>query len=260
MARLAEGAWLQFKVARLEWNRATLPVPGLPAPLQGLRIIHLTDAHFRKQWQPGHTALLERIAENPPDLILFTGDFVEDKKDPRPALPLVRRFVEGLRSRLGTYAILGNHDGPHLDAPIRAMNLHLLDAERRLIEHQGATIELIALPGPYRDSFSPHFAPSLPPRAPGMLRIILSHYPDHLPRVQTLQPDLFLAGHTHGGQCCLPWRIPLLRHDSLPRRLCAGVHRAFDTWLVVGRGLGFSGLPLRVFCPSEVIELVLTRP
>ncbi len=257
--RLNVGPWLQFRIDDVEWTRTTLPIADLPAGLEGLRIVHLTDTHFRTQWDRGYSRVLERIAADPPDLVVFTGDFVDDKRDPSAAMPLVRRFVDGLRSRLGTYAILGNHDGPHLYAPVRAMPLHLLDAQSTTIRHQGASIELIALPGPYRDSMPSAFPSLMPPRAPGGLRIVLSHYPDHLPKVQSLAPDLFLAGHTHGGQCCLPWRIPLMRHDSLPRRLCAGIHRTHDTWLVVGRGLGFSGMPLRTFCPAEVIEIILTQ-
>jgi predicted MPP superfamily phosphohydrolase len=68
-----------------------------------------------------------------------------------------------------------------------------------------------------------------------------------------------LAGHTHGGQACLPGGIPIIRHDTLPRRYCRGVNRLFDTWLVVSRGMGFATRQFRVFCPAEVVELVL-RP
>jgi predicted MPP superfamily phosphohydrolase len=94
------------------------------------------------------------------------------------------------------------------------------------------------------------------PRVP---RIVLSHYPDALVKLQALDvtPDLHFAGHTHGGQVCLPGRVPILRHDTLPRRYCTGVHRFGDTWLVVSRGMGYSTYPIRVFCPAEVVEVVL---
>ena len=97
-------------------------------------------------------------------------------------------------------------------------------------------------------------------RRENTLRIVLSHFPDHLPRVQyALQPDLFLAGHTHGGQVCLPGGWPILRHDTMPRRLCSGIHWVERTWLVANRGFGFSGMQLRLFCPAEVLDLRLTR-
>jgi len=86
------------------------------------------------------------------------------------------------------------------------------------------------------------------------------HFPDHLRRTAKLQPHLFLAGHTHGGQVCLPGRIPILKHDAMPRRCCSGIHRVGDTWLIVNRGFGYTTLPIRVFCPPEVLEIELTSP
>ena len=97
------------------------------------------------------------------------------------------------------------------------------------------------------------------PHGARTVRIVLSHYPDHLLRTRHLHPDLFLCGHTHGGQVCLPGGYPILRHDSSPRRLCTGIHWIERTWMVVNRGFGFSGMPVRLFCPAEVLDLRLTR-
>jgi predicted MPP superfamily phosphohydrolase len=68
---------------------------------------------------------------------------------------------------------------------------------------------------------------------------------------------VYLAGHTHGGQICGPGGLALTWNDSMARRYCKGVHRYRDTWLVVSRGMGFSQLPLRLFCPPEAIEIRL---
>jgi len=90
---------------------------------------------------------------------------------------------------------------------------------------------------------------------------VLSHYPDAIIKLQKfdVMPDLLFAGHTHGGQVCLPGGMPILRHDTLPRRYCSGVHRFGGAWLVVSRGMGFSSYAIRVFCPAEVVEVVLRR-
>ena len=85
----------------------------------------------------------------------------------------------------------------------------------------------------------------------------MSHYPEHIRRTRHLEPDLFLAGHTHGGQVCLPGGHPDHHPQQAPPPLLRGVHRVDGTWLVVNHGLGFSGLPLRVLCPAEVVELTL---
>ena len=90
-----------------------------------------------------------------------------------------------------------------------------------------------------------------------MPRIVLCHFPDLFPAARHLEPDLYLAGHTHGGQVCLPGGFPLLTHDRVPRRFCKGIHRIDKTWFIVSRGLGFSGPPIRLFCPAEAMELTL---
>jgi len=260
ISRPRRGRWFQiFKPFDFEWNHAKLPIPGLPPQLSGLRIIHLTDLHVRGPWHDAYDRLLERIAAADADLLLFTGDFVDNKKNHAPALPSVRRIAAGLRAKHGVYAILGNHDRMHFLPRLRETpGITAIGGERETIDIDRATVELIGLPGAVREDLPTDFAASMPPNADNTLRIVLSHFPDHLPRVAALQPHLFLAGHTHGGQVCLPGGIPIIKHDSLPRRLCSGIHRVGDTWLVVGRGFGATTLPLRVFCPPEVIEIELT--
>lgn len=260
LTRPGKGRWFQFpRPFDFEWNHARLEVPGLPPALAGLRIVHLTDLHLRARWHDAYDRLLDRIHDSNPDLLLFTGDFVDDKRDHSSALPNVYRMAEGLRANLGVFAILGNHDGPDFAPSLAKTHIPLLDGERRTLDVNGATVELIGLPGWKRKHLPPDFADAIPPPPTDgrTLRIVLSHFPDHLRRTAALRPHLFLAGHTHGGQCCLPGGIPLIKHDSLPRRYCSGVHRVGDTWLVVGRGFGATTLPLRVFCPPEVVEVEL---
>lgn len=257
----------------VEWSCAAVPIPGLPAALRGLRIVQLTDLHFRLHWHAGHDQLLQTLRDRRPDLILITGDFVDSKRLPPAAVAFACRFVEQvdqLRAPLGLFGIFGNHDDDRLLAPLSEAGVQILDGHRTLIHHNGAALELIGIPGPYRKHLTQAFVETLPQKSPQTPRLILGHYPDHLPKLLPLEPDLYFAGHTHGGQCCLPAQsalrrrrpgqtigIPIIRHDSLPPRLCSGLHRVGSTWLCIPRGIGFSGLPMRLFCPSQVIELEL---
>ncbi len=255
-----KGPWFQMGEPHgLHWNRYRLPVPGLPADLEGLRILHVTDFHLRARWYRSLDPLLARIAAAEPDLLLATGDFADNRHDYRPALPFIRRLVAGFRARLGCFGITGNHDQVGLADQLDGAHFTILEHRRRVIEVGGASIDLIGLPGHDRADLRQAFLDGVPGRADRSLRIVLSHHPDHVRRTRRLAPDLFLAGHTHGGQVCLPGGFPILRHDTLPRRMVKGVHRFDDAWLVVNRGFGFSGPPVRLFCPAEVIELHLTR-
>lgn len=259
-----DGPRIQWRGPReFVWKRVTLPIPDLAPALHGLRILHLSDFHTRRYWPAAYDTLLAGIAADPPDLILFTGDYVESRRNHLPAVPHVQRLVAGFTARLGCFGTLGNHDlyqfAPHLEAT----NVTLIEGARRVLQVDDAAIELIGFPGVDRTDLTEDFLRTLSPRdertlpQERTLRIVMSHYPDHLPRAQFLKPDLFLTGHTHGGQVCLPGGRPILTHCRLPRRLSRGIHRVGPTWLVVNHGLGFSGLPLRVWCPSEVVELTL---
>jgi hypothetical protein len=242
-----------------EWNHVRLPVPNLPRDLDGLRILHVSDFHLRKTWSPPLDRLLSRIQADPPDLLLATGDFAENKRTYRPALPHVLRLIDGLRARLGIFGITGNHDAPGLSDHFPGTRLTFMEHRRELLNVGDATIDLIGLPGHHRRELDPKFVESIPPQPPHSVRIVLAHHPDHIRRTRTLAPDLFLAGHTHGGQVCLPGGFPIIRHDTLPRRYVAGIHRWEDTWLVVNKGFGFSGPRIRFLCPAEVLEITLAR-
>lgn len=254
------GPWIQWRdPGGFEWNRYELPIAALPPQLEGLRIAHITDLHVRSGWRRGFDELIERVRSEAPDLILITGDYVDYKRRQDPAVPHVRRMLESLSAPLGCFGTLGNHDRHKLAPKLEGTGLTLLNGARHLLDVDGAGLELIGLPGVDRRDLTPQVLESFPRRQPGVPRIVMCHFPDGLRKAAALQPDVYLAGHTHGGQICLPGGWPPVRHSPLPRRLCKGLHRAANTWLVVSRGMGFTNIQLRLFCPTEVIELILTR-
>ena len=238
-----------------------LPLASLTPDFQGKRILHISDTHFRDRWCAGYDRALAKIEELDVDLICFTGDFVEDKFDFREGVATSLRFARGLKSRLGTYACLGNHDGDLITPYLIDAGVTMLVGEsRRIVGGEGA-LEIIGLPGVARDDLSADLLASfgLPPQR--TTRIVLSHFPDHVKRLAAIKPHLFLAGHTHGGQWCLPGGKPLLTHDTLPKKYCAGMTRFDDaehrTWLHVSRGLGCSKWNLRLWCPPEMTVIRL---
>jgi uncharacterized protein len=264
--RPRKGPWLQLGAPTgWEWNRVILTIPDLPEKMSGFRILHLTDLHFKKKWTTAHDELIEKVRSSHLDLILITGDFVDSKRNHLPALPNVKRLLRGLPSRMGTYGIVGNHDGPSFARRIVREPIHLLDQERVFIDtgcggpalHSGK-LELVGLVGLTRKKLKPQFVSTIAKRTPGVPRIVMNHYPDTIRKLSELEMDLYLAGHTHGGQACLPGMYPILRHDKLPRKYCSGLHQWRGKWMLVNRGFGFSSFDFRVFCPAEVVEIVLS--
>ena len=254
------GPWLQVgSVQGFEWNPHDLPIENLPPALVGLRIVHITDLHLRSKWSKAYDELIGRLCDHPPDLILSSGDFVDDLFDHRGTWPLLERLVTQLRSRLGLFAVTGNHDGDLLGPKLLSLGIHLINRRYVKLESENAAIELIGLPGVKRYSFDPKFISKIPPRQSGVPRIAIGHFPDQIRLIASLRADALLVGHTHGGQICLPGGQALIRHDSLPRKMARGAHRIGDTTLFVNRGMGFTRWPIRAFCPAEIIEIRLIR-
>jgi predicted MPP superfamily phosphohydrolase len=243
--------------AGFEWNTARLEVPDLPPALRGLRIVQLSDIHLTRTWWPAYDQIIGRLRDDPPDLLLITGDFVWQKWDNRHAMGNMRRFVEPLVSRFGIYAVLGNHDGDQVGPYVAATQVHLLEGESRTIEIHGEKVELVGVPGSSRLNLIGSEVHALVQEPRPALRIALAHYPDTFRQIAAAKPHFFFAGHTHGGQICLPGGFPPITHDSLPRKFAKGIHRIDDTWFIVTRGLGYTNIPVRIFCPSEVIEVIL---
>jgi len=255
---IRKGSWIQFFTPHgFAWRRFHVPLAGVAKSLHGLRIIHLTDLHFRPYWGKAYDEILQAIRNAKPDLIFITGDFVESKWNRAPALPFVKRFIDGLEARAGIFGVLGNHDSDFMTTHLADGKMTLLyRAHAELHAHDGM-VELIGAPGVGRIDLDDEFINHIPPHQSGALRIALSHYPDQIRRLSRLKPQLMFAGHTHGGQVCFPNGFPVMTHDSLPKSQSHGIHKFDQTQLIIGRGLGFSTLPVRAFCPAEVIEVIV---
>ena len=255
---LARRPWLQLGHANgFVTRHYTAAIDGLPPALAGFRILHLSDLHIRSVWSSAYDELIERTRSLAPDLILVTGDIVHNRPNHYPAMPHAQRLLTHLPSRLGLHAILGNHDNMRVGFELGQAGVSMLCGKRLLIHDRGATLELIGGPGVDRQHLRPEFAKSFPPRQAGTPRIMMIHFPCHYARLAGMQPDLFLCGHTHGGQVCLPTGRPIICHDPSPIHHCHGAHRFGRTHYIVNHGLGFSGFPIRLFCPAEVVLIEL---
>ncbi len=92
---------------------------------------------------------------------------------------------------------------------------------------------------------------------PSLFTVLLSHTPDYVLTAQKCKVDLVLAGHTHGGQACLPVIGPVVCNIKIGRKYMQGLHKFKNTSLYVTRGIGTVFLPLRLFCPPEITVINL---
>jgi predicted MPP superfamily phosphohydrolase len=246
-----EAGWVRLRSTRVE-------LPGLPPELTGLRIVHLSDFHLGLPSRGARA--VERAArwtaELRPDLVCVTGDLVSHPRG-EPALH------ELLATLPPAHAVLGNHDygiarDPFAErtAPLELPPPHVLLADASAtLELRGRRVQVVGVdPRTYLDGRA---RPERLADGDADLRVLLSHYPRIVDRLQPGAFHLVLAGHLHDGQITLPYPRGKLRlaHPRFPYP--RGLYRRPAATLHVSPGLGTTFVPFRFFARPEATELVL---
>lgn len=229
-------------------RHARVALPGWPDGAPPLRAVLISDLHvIDPDTPPARLArIIARINALRPDLVLIAGDFVSDRRvstslysTEAAIAPLAR-----LKPRLGTIAVLGNHE--HYRDDEEALKA-LRSAGIRVLANEAVQAGPLAVGG-LDDAFTDHDDPVATVehmrRLPGA-RLIVSHSPDPF---AALPPDigLMVAGHTHCGQVSLPLIGPIVTFSDYGDRYACGITREGGKTLIVGAGLGTSVLPLRI--------------
>jgi len=231
-----------------------IAVRGLPEAFRGVRLLLITDLHTGPFLAPGALALtFRRLLRLAPDLILLGGDVATTRVED---LERFGRAFRILTAPLGVYGVLGNHDHYTGDPGavarfLEASGVRMLVNRSVSIGRGGAVLHLAGI-----DDLNSG-APDLEAALAGPPHLLLSHNPDVFFVAALRGVPLVLAGHTHGGQVRIPGLPVLVRMSRF--HLDEGHYATRDSQLVVSRGLGVSGIPLRVACPPEAVLLTL-RP
>lgn len=230
--------------------------PGLPQPFVGLRILQLTDLHL--DGFPGLGSLIAKaVAGLDFDLCVLTGDFrFSDTGIYRHLTEEFNALVPSLQCRLGVFGILGNHDFIEMVPLIEAAGVRLLINESVVLDADGENLWLTGLEDAH--FYGLHdFDKALqgvPAEAP---RILLVHSPEVIPEAAERGFGLYLAGHTHAGQICLPGGIPVLLNANCKRQYTSGRWGFNGMSGYTSAGIGSSGIFARFFCPPEIVIHVL---
>ena len=231
-------------------------IAALAPELDGLRIVQLSDLHLGsllgRRWLEARVAQVEALR---PDLLVVTGDLIDSEVAPvRPLVPLLRR----LSAPLGVWGVTGNHE---FYAGLPASTALYADAGIRLLRDSWAEVRpglvLVGVDdlsarrqlGLNGDPVSRAFQGS-----PDTTRIFLSHSPLRAKEAALAGAGLMLSGHTHAGQI---WPFTYLCAIPYPHQ--AGLYREGGMQLIVHRGTGTWGPPMRLFLPSEIVEVTLRR-
>lgn len=254
---------------RLKVTSYTVPLPTLPAAFDGLRILHVSDLHAASFGKDQKT-LLQTAQALAPDLVLITGDLIDRRRTltedgMRPALVLLTALAENyptvrtdgnhevmspvgerfreLAAKTGTQDVTGRtltvRKGDDALVLLGVEDIAKCDYDEEVFRAR-----LRALCAPVCDAFC----------------VALAHRPQYLEDYSAAGLPLVLCGHAHGGQVRLPLIGGLYAPEQgvLPR-LTAGVCEHGNTKMVISRGLGNSGFPLRFMNTPELVLITLKK-
>jgi predicted MPP superfamily phosphohydrolase len=231
-AFLIEPNWPQLR---------TIEIPGRLA--SELSILHLSDLHIEREMARRDRWLIRTADRLKPDLILITGDIHQlNVLDP----PSLGRVLGSLKAPLGVFACRGFDDSDLLRRT--APHISCLENQTAVIQHGSDRIILVGMP-----------RTNLPEVKTAALKsdygIVLDHMPDHVKEAAELSADLYLCGHTHGGQVRIPFWGAIITNCDSGKKYEAGLYHAGSLFVHTSRGFGLEPRPapqVRFFCRPEI--------
>ena len=239
-------------------NHYRIAVPHLPEAFRGFRIVEVADVHYGRLVPRWYVRRAVRLANDEgADMIVCAGDYSHERHS-TAGMDAVWPLLKPLHAPFGVHAVLGNHD--HWADTARSQ--HWLvetgwKAERRAtpITKDGATLWLLGAGDQWEDDWP--LDPLLATVPRDACRIVIAHNPDTADGAFTNRVDLFICGHTHGGQVRLPFvGAPVLpvRNKAYGSGLCQSPR---GTSVFISRGLGWAIYPVRFNCRPEIAVLEL---
>lgn len=215
-----------------------------------IKVVLLSDIHSEANAHI-EPELVARVASLKPDLILFTGDAINEEA----GLRVFRKSIAALAEIAPTYTVRGNWETwwfPNLDL-YGGTGAHPLDGRAEAVDVRGQTLWLVGV-GVDRET---QLARAMARVPKGSFTVLLHHFPALAPTASKLGVDVMLAGDTHGGQARLPLLGEVVRIARRGFWRKSGMHREGSLWLYVTRGVGTEGgVPrFRFACRPEISVL-----
>lgn len=246
------------------WREATrtpvvvsydIAVANWPAGQPPLRIVQLSDTHAGPPDMPlaRLRAIIAQVNALKPDLVVLTGDYMGEKLFVHEGgnLDDVVRPFRALRSRLGTFAVRGNHDNGYWSPTVMPRY------RMTYLQNSWADAGPVVVAGV--DDFTngwPHVGLALARIPPGKPVILLMHEPDSFSEVPA-SVALTFAGHTHGGQIVIPGLGAPQIGTAFGRAHRRGLFVEGGRRLIVSSGVGTTTIPIRLGVPPEIVVVTL---
>lgn len=246
----------------LSVNTYPLYFDGLPAAFDGYTILLVADLHYGLfMSEPWIREILKRANRAGADCIIGAGDYVK-KKRTRSQLDAVWPMLKTLKAPDGVWFVNGNHD----QWADHAYSLRLLEESGTSLRHRSMLIrrgsEAIAVAGcgDARGGDEPGLDTALAGIPAGLFTIVVAHNPGTADLPHRKKVDLYLCGHTHGGQIVIPFiQHPVMIPPDWPDYDSGLKHNAENEAIFISRGIGWGIVPVRLNCPPELALIQLRK-
>ena len=236
-AAVGVGCWLYGHFIEPNWvdvHKVTLHTPKLKAA--GFRLVQISDLHCDGRIR-NEEKMVRIINDLKPDIIVATGDYLNRTS----GLPHLRDGFSRLEAPLGKFAVMGNQDGawPRLPDLLDGTGFRWLNQETVTVAKGPDSLGISGI------NFVRFNVPigSIKALPTDRFNVFLYHTPDLIEEVCGPGVDLYLCGHTHGGQVTLPWYGALITFSKFGKKYESGLYRVGQTTLYVNRGLGLEPRP-----------------
>jgi len=219
-----------------------------------IRIVQFSDLHAPTNKRL-HERLLRAIQAQRPDVVVFSGDLADTAEGRLEARELLSRIAESAP----VYAVRGNSDDAYDKTLFQVPGVYELSGDSRDIRFGASTLTIVGLPYAKKKGQSVEALSSLD-RTKFILHV--EHVPDAVKDLSIFGIDLYLAGHTHGGQIALPFYGALVTHSRYGKEFEHGLYGVGNTLLYVNRGIGmaFRYPPMRFAARPELTVFDIGNP
>ena len=268
LAALAAGGvfWFRWQCWGLQTTHTEAELNGLPGEFDGYKIVHLSDLHGH-EYGEGNVDLLAMVAGEKPDLIVVTGDLIDQESQ----MQMVPALARSLAAIAPTWYVTGNHEWSLGTAKVKELKnllaqcgVTVLSNQYEILERNGAQIVLAGVDDPngYADQKTPEeLYAQIENQAPGLFTVLLAHRNDRFGQYAAAGYDFVMSGHGHGGIVRLPFAGGLLGTDrEFFPEWTSGLYTLGDSTLFVSRGLGNNTVPFqgfRIFNRPELAVITL---
>ena len=239
----------------------SLAFPGWKADTPPLRVLHIADIHveFITKRERRLNALIKELT---PDVIVFSGDFVNiSYNQDSTTAQHIRQVIGEWSAPYGVYCVQGTYTVEPMER-VRYFvngldNLRLLDNEWVCMETLAGKLNILGMTTTHKTEKDRVTVQKLAQNAPNEgFRLLVTHAPDVAPEADTAGYNLYVCGHTHGGQLRFPIIGAVFSGSALGNRFVMGRYDLEQMTLYTSRGVGLEGMSApraRFLCPPEII-------